>query len=76
MSYKDTIKYGIDENGELTMTAIDFKDHKGMDPHAHDVDVNKPFSDYDNARGEARPLTSEERKEFSRDIDKYYKNQR
>lgn len=64
MGYKDDVKFGIDENGNLTMTAIDYKEHDGMNPHAHDVDMSHPFSDYDGARGEARELTEDEQKEY------------
>lgn len=46
------------------MTAIDYKDHKGLGIHAHDIDMSKPFTDYDSARGEARPLTEEEKHEY------------
>lgn len=66
MGYKDDVKYGIDENGNLTMTAIDYKDHNGMNPHAHDVDMNHSFMDYEGARGEARELTEEEQKEYGK----------
>lgn len=64
MSYKDDVKFGVDKTGKRTMTAIDYNDHKGMGPHAHDVDMSKPFSEYDKARGKARPLTDDERKEY------------
>lgn len=64
MSYKDDVKYGIDENGNLTMTAIDYKEHNGMNPHAHDIDMSHSFSDYDGARGEGRELTEDEQKEY------------
>lgn len=64
MSYKDDVKFGIDESGKLTMTAIDYEDHKGMNPHAHDVDMGKPFSNFNKARGEGRNLTEEENEEY------------
>lgn len=67
MSKIDDVKFGVDENGNLTMDAIDYEDHKGMGPHAHTVDMNKPFTNYNDARGEARPLTDDERKEYLRD---------
>ena len=64
MSYKDDVKFGMDSDGNLTMTAIDYNDHKGMGPHAHDVDMSKPFSDFNSARGKARELTEDERREY------------
>ena len=64
MSYKDDVKFGVDDNGNLTMTAIDRIDHKGMGTHAHDIDMSVPFTQYDKARGEARPLTDDEKKEY------------
>lgn len=64
MSEKDDVKFGIDSQGNLSMTAIDYKEHYGMNPHAHDVDMTHPFSDYDGARGEGRELTEEEEKEY------------
>lgn len=66
MSKNDDVKFGVDRDGKLTMTAIDYKDHKGMGPHAHDVDMSKPFTEYDKARGEARPLSDDERKEYNK----------
>lgn len=66
MSYKDDVKYGVDENGKLTMTAIDYKEHNGMNPHAHDIDMSRPFTDYDSARGEGRGITEEEKKEYGK----------
>lgn len=66
MSKYDDVKYGVDEKGKLTMTAIDYKDHKGLGTHAHDVDMSKPFSDFNKARGEARPLTEDEKKEYEK----------
>ena len=64
MGYNDDLKYGVDKNGKRTITAIDRKDHKGMGPHAHDIDITKPFSDLNSARGKARPLTKDEEKEY------------
>ena len=64
MSKYDDVKFGVDEKGNLTMTAIDYKDHYGLNPHAHDVDMSKPFTDYNSARGDARPLTDDEEKEY------------
>lgn len=66
MSKYDDVKFGVDDKGNLTMTAIDYKDHKGLGPHAHDVDMSKPFTEYDKARGEARPLTKDEQKEYGK----------
>lgn len=64
MGKYDDVKYGVDSKGKLTMTAIDYKEHKGIDPHAHDIDMSKPFTQYDSARGEGRPLTEDEKKEY------------
>ncbi len=64
MSSKDDVKFGVDKDGKLTMTAIDYKNHKDLGPHAHDIDMTKPFTNFDKARGEARPMTESEKKEY------------
>ena len=62
---QEKIKFGHDENGNVTMTVFDEKDHHDVgNPHAHDIDVTKPAENFNEARGEARSLTEEEREEF------------
>ena len=74
MAFNDDVKFGVDLDGNLTMTAIDYKDHKGMGPHAHDVDMSMPFSDFYSARGEARPMTDDEAREYLENNREYGEN--
>jgi len=74
MAFNDDVKFGIDSDGNLTMTAIDYKDHKDMGPHAHDVDMSKSFSDFNSARGEARPMTDDEAREYLENNREYREN--
>ena len=62
---QDKVKFGRDEEGNLKMTVFDEKDHHDVgNPHAHDVDMSHPFDDFNGARGDARPITDDERREY------------
>lgn len=62
---QEKIDYGHDEKGNLTMTVFDEKPHHDVgNPHAHDIDMNHPFNDFNGARGDARSLTDDERRKY------------